>query len=165
MGLPKFNNDESINPLDLVENIALQKGWLYDRNDYNEILINIGTENTDYELTFIWLEDQELLHVVCSFDNYTPNIREATLQNLLLQINNRMILGHFDYWKDSHIIVFRQALTLAGNLFPSTEQIEVLLKAIEICESHYQAFRLVSIVGLCAEDALKCCLFETKGTA
>lgn len=165
MGLPKLKNNENIQLIDLVETIAMQKGWLCDRTDYNELTINIGTENTDYELTFAWLDEQELLHVICAFDNHMPSIREATLQSLIAQINSRMILGHFDYWQDSHIIVYRQALTLAGNLLPSDEQIEVLLKAVEICESHYQAFRLVSIVGLDAEEALKCCLFETQGSA
>ncbi len=165
MGLPRLYKNEFIHPVDMVENIAINRGWLFDRSTYSEIAINISTENTNYELTFVWLEEQEILHVVCAFDNHTPSIRQPAMQSLLLQINSRMIMGHFDYWSDTHIIVFRQALTLAGNVRPSASQIDTLLKAVEICESHYQAFRLVSIVGLSAEAALKCCLFETKGSA
>ena len=165
MGLPQLDENEFIHPIDMVEHLAFQRGWICDRATYNEVLIHIVTENTNYELSFIWLEEQEILHVVCAFDNHTPGARQSIVQHLIWQINSKLLVGHFDYWADTHIIVFRQALILAGNVMPTNLQIEALFKAIEICESHYQAFRLVSIVGLSAEAALKCCLFETKGTA
>jgi len=75
-------------------------------------------------------------------------------------------MGHFDFWEDSSSVIFRQALLLSGGLHPSNAQVEnLLVNALDVCETHFSAFQMVAWSSLSAENALQFALFETKGNA
>ncbi|WP_455476519.1 YbjN domain-containing protein [Bartonella sp. B17] len=153
-------------PVDFIEQIAHKYDWSFERNVKDEINVCVEGARTNYRVAFSWMEEQEALHLACAFDLFTDNARTAEMHRLLLAINEKLLLGHFDYWQGDNSVIYRQGLLLAGGLHPSHIQVETLLvHALRVCESHYTAFQMVAWAGESACKALQYTLFETVGNA
>ncbi|AQX21740.1 hypothetical protein Bcsk_011060 [Bartonella sp. CDC_skunk] len=153
-------------PVDFIEQIAYKYDWSFERNVQDEISVCVEGKRACYNLSFSWIEEQEALHLACAFDLFIENTRTAEVQRLLLAINEKLLLGHFDYWQGNNSVIYRQGLLLAGGVHPSRIQVETLLiYALKICESHYAAFQMVAWAGESAHKALQYALFETVGNA
>lgn len=166
MGLPQVDTRNDTHPIDVIEEVAHANDWVFERAGDDEVAIGVGGKWTEYNLAFSWLADREALHLSCAWEVKVGESRFNELTRLLVLINERMILGHFDFWQTEGIIMFRQSLLLSGGIEPTERQIEGLLEgAVEACESYYQAFQYVIWSGLPAREALENVMFETMGTA
>ena len=155
-----------IHPVDVIEQVAHNNDWSFERAGDDEISISVTGTWTDYHVSFSWMEDFEALHLACAFDIKVPENRTLEVMRLLSLINEQMLFGHFDLWEQEGAIMFRQSLLLAGGVEPSSQQVEVLLSsALEACECYFQAFQFVVWSGTSAKDALSSVLFETHGNA
>jgi hypothetical protein len=155
-----------IHPVDVIEQVAHNNDWSFERAGDDEISISVAGTWTDYHVSFSWMEDFEALHLACAFDIKVPEARALEVMRLLSLINEQMLFGHFDLWEQEGAIMFRQSLLLAGGVEPSSQQVEVLLSsALEACECYFQAFQFVVWSGTNARDALASVLFETFGSA
>ncbi|WP_455478873.1 YbjN domain-containing protein [Bartonella sp. B10] len=153
-------------PVDFIEQIACKYDWSFERNVEDEINVCVEGKQANYRLAFSWMEEQEALHLSCAFDLFIENTRTAEMHRLLLAINEKLLLGHFDYWHGDSSVIYRQGLLLVGGVHPSHLQVETLLiHALKICESHYTAFQMVAWSGESACKALQYALFETVGNA
>ncbi|EJF89182.1 YbjN domain-containing protein [Bartonella tamiae] len=153
-------------PVDLIEQMAFGHDWSFERTGEDEITVCIEGHWTNYNIAFSWMEDQEALHLACGFNFVVFPNRQAESRSLVLAINEKLLMGHFDYWERSASIIYRQALLLTGGAHPSDIQLQtLLLNAIEICESHYSAFQMVAWSDTSAENALQYALFDTVGNA
>jgi hypothetical protein len=91
--------------------------------------------------------------------------RRAQMAALLMHINAKMWIGHFDMFADEGALVFRHAM-----IFPdaraSAAQCEALLNlAVEACEHYYPAFQFVLWGGKTAEEAMAAAVLECVGQA
>ncbi|MCZ2204100.1 YbjN domain-containing protein [Bartonella sp. A05] len=153
-------------PVDFIEQIAYKYDWAFERNVEDEISVCIKGKQANYNLAFSWMEEQEALHLSCAFELFIENYRTSEMHRLLLAINEKLLLGHFDYWHKDNSVIYRQGLLLAGGVHPSHIQVEALLAhALKICESYYVAFQMVAWAGESAYKALQYALFETVGNA
>lgn len=153
-------------PVDVIEQIAARNGWSFERDDANEISIAIAGHWCDYRANFTWLDEVEALHLSCSFDLKVPERRRAEVRELIGRLNERLWVGHFDYWSGEHMVMFRHSLLLPGAVQPAQDQCEALLKiAADTCERYFQAFQFVVWAGKSAADALDSAIFETAGEA
>ncbi|WP_208436044.1 YbjN domain-containing protein [Bartonella phoceensis] len=153
-------------PVDFIEQIACQYDWSFERDAQDEIRVCVEGKRANYRLAFSWMEEHEALHLACAFDLSIENVRMAEMHRLLLAINEKLLLGHFDYWQGNHSVIYRQGLLLAGGVHPSHVQVETLLiHALKVCESYYVAFQMVAWYGENACKALQYTLFETVGNA
>ncbi|UNE55569.1 YbjN domain-containing protein [Bartonella machadoae] len=153
-------------PVDFIEQIACKYDWSFERDAQDEISVCVEGKRANYRLAFSWMEEQEALHLACAFDLSMENARTAEMHRLLLAINEKLLLGHFDYWQGNNSVIYRQGLLLAGGVHPSHIQVETLLiYALKVCESHYVAFQMVAWRGESACKALQYTLFETVGNA
>ncbi|WP_019222364.1 YbjN domain-containing protein [Bartonella rattaustraliani] len=153
-------------PVDFIEQIACKYDWSFERDVQDEIRVCVEGKRTTYRLAFSWMEEQEALHLSCAFDLSIENARTTEVHRLLLAINEKLLLGHFDYWQGNHSVIYRQGLLLAGGVHASHIQVETLLiHALRVCESHYAAFQMVAWSGESASKALQYSLFETVGNA
>ena len=149
----------------MIEQVAHNNDWAFERTGDDEISISVAGSWTDYHVSFSWMEDFEALHLACAFDIKVPESRTLEVMRLLSLINEQMLFGHFDLWEQEGAIMFRQSLLLAGGVEPSSQQVEVLLSsALEACECYFQAFQFVVWSGTSAKDALAGVLFETTAT-
>lgn len=153
-------------PLDVIERMASNRAWNFDRDAEDEIAISVSGRWADYHIAFTWLADLEALHISCAFDMKVPDARRAETMALVSVINERMWVGHFDIWPNDNVIMFRHALLLAGGALPNNSQCDALLNvALESCDRHFQAFQFVVWAGRTAHEAMDAVLFETVGEA
>jgi len=163
---PEKETDRAEHPVDVVEQLAANNDWSFDREDEDEISISVSGVWTDYHVAFTWLADLETLHVSCAFDLKAPERRRTEILTLVSAINEQLWVGHFDLWPKEGVVMHRHGLLLVGGAQPSGEQCAALLNnALTTCERFYQAFQFVLWAGKSAREALEAATFETKGEA
>jgi hypothetical protein len=158
--------DSRNNPLAVVEDIAADHNWSFERSGEDEVTIVSKGDWTDYQLSFTWMTEIEALHLACAFDMKIPGPRRAEVQRLIAAINEQLWIGHFDIWTHTGMIMYRQALVLPGGITASTAQCEsMLVGAIHACERYYPAFQFVVWAGKSAPEAMSAVMFDTEGEA
>ena len=60
------------NPLAVVEDIAADHNWSFERSGEDEVTIVSKGDWTDYQLSFTWMSEIEALHLACAFDMKIP---------------------------------------------------------------------------------------------
>jgi hypothetical protein len=158
--------DSRNNPLAVVEDIAADNNWSFERSGEDEVTIVSKGDWTDYQLSFTWMNEIEALHLACAFDMKIPVPRRAEVQRLIAAINEQLWVGHFDIWTHTGMIMYRQALVLPGGMTASTAQCETMLvSAIHACERYYPALQFVVWAGKTASEAMTAAMFDTQGEA
>ena len=166
MALPQPDMSREAHPIDVIEEVAHANDWVFERAGDDEVAIGVTGKWTVYNIAFSWLAEHEALHLSCAWEVKVGESRYNEMARLLAAINERMLLGHFDFWQTEGIVMFRQSLILTGGIEPTDRQIEALLKsATDSCETYFQAFQYVIWSGLPAREALDNVLFETVGSA
>ncbi len=154
------------NPVDVIEFVAANNDWSFERAGDDEIAMTVAGVWADYHISFSWMEDLEALHVACAFDLKVPENRVNEVICLLSHVNGQILMGHFDLWRQEDVVIFRQSLLLVGGVEPTGQQVEVLLSnALEACEAYFQAFQFVVWSGMDAVSAVDAVMFETVGEA
>jgi hypothetical protein len=158
--------DSRNNPLAVVEDIAADNNWSFERSGEDEVTIVSKGDWTDYQLSFTWMTEIEALHLACAFDMKIPPPRRPEVQRLVAAVNEQLWIGHFDIWTHTGMIMHRQALVLPGGITASTAQCESMLTgAIHACERYYPAFQFVVWAGKSAHEAMSAAMFDTEGEA
>ncbi|CCM76630.1 YbjN domain-containing protein [Rhizobium mesoamericanum] len=166
MSLMELEVERQSNPVDMIEYVAANNDWSFERSGDDEIAMTVEGKWADYHVSFSWMEEFEALHLGCAFDVKVPEQRVNEVTKLLAAINGQVLMGHFDLWRQEDVIIFRQSLLLAGGAEPTNRQVEVLLaSALDTCEAYYQAFQFVIWSGMDANRAMEAVLFETVGEA
>ncbi|MBO3760991.1 YbjN domain-containing protein [Ciceribacter sp. L1K23] len=166
MSLIEMEFERQSNPVDMIEFVASNNDWTFERSGEDEIAMTVAGRWADYHVSFSWMEEFEALHLACAFDIRIPETRVNEVIRLLSLVNGQVLMGHFDLWRQEDVVIFRQSLLLAGGAEPTNRQVEVLLSsAIDACEAYYQAFQFVVWSGLEAQAAIDAVLFETVGEA
>jgi hypothetical protein len=158
--------DSSSHPLTVVEDIAADNNWSFERSGEDEITIVSRGEWTDYQLSFTWMGEIEALHLACAFDMKIPSARQGEVQRLIAAINEQLWIGHFDLWTHTGMVMHRQALVLPGGITASSAQCESMLsQAINACERYFRAFQFVVWAGKSTPEAMTAVMFDTEGEA
>jgi hypothetical protein len=166
MTLLESTIDSPKNPIAVIEDIAADNNWAFERSGDDEVTIVSRGAWTDYQLSFTWMGEIEALHLASAFDMKIPVARRAEVQRLIASVNEQLWVGHFDIWTQSGMIMHRQALVLPGGASASTAQCEVMLAgAVHACERYYPAFQFVVWAGKTAAEAMSAAMFDTAGEA
>jgi hypothetical protein len=153
-------------PLAVVERMASQNSWPFSRTLTDEIMLAICGKWTDYQVSFSWIEDIEVLHLACGFEMKIPQSRFVEVLRLLAGINEQLWMGHFEVWGQSGLVLFRHALLLIGGGSTSTRQCEATLgTALDSCERYFPALQFVVWAGKSAREALDVAMVATAGEA
>jgi hypothetical protein len=164
-----LHQDETVSrphPLDLLERTVEENGWSYERAGSDELNLSVAGRWSDHHFSFTWREDLQSLHLSSAFDmRVNGESRLFDIAALLMYVNARLWIGHFDLWPEDGTIVFRHAM-----IFPeahaSASQCEALLNlALEACEHYYPAFQFVLWGGKSAEEAVAAAILECQGQA
>ena len=158
--------DDTANPLEHVEMLAASNDWPLARTGEDEAQLAVSAGDTGLQLTVNWREDTESLYVASMFDLKIPAARAAETARLVQQINERLLLGHFDFWRADGLVLYRNGLLLTGGARATEAQCESLITlALQACQRYYPAFQFVIWAGKTAGEAIAACLFETAGEA
>jgi hypothetical protein len=150
----------------VVERMVREHRWPYQRDGNEQITLAVRGKWTDYQGSFVWMPGVEALHLALAFDLTQPDHCRPELRRLTSMINEQLWIGHFDQWSGESLVMYRNALVLAGAQVPSVRQCEALLgAACRICERYHPAYQFVVWAGEGAEAALTAASFETAGNA
>jgi hypothetical protein len=166
MAFIELSEERLINPVDTVESVANVNEWPFDRSGDDEITISVQGQWSDYHIAYTWMDDLEALHCACAFDLKVPEGRRNAVRDLVQKINEQLWVGHFDFWSDEGVLLFRHALPLPDGIEASQRQCELLMEfAVEASERYFQAFQFVVWAGKSPEEAMAAASFETVGEA
>ena len=158
--------DSRNHPLAVIEDIAADNNWSFERSGEDELTIVSKGKWTDYQLSFTWMAEIEALHLACAFDMKIPLARRAEVQRLIAGINEQLWIGHFDLWTHTGMIMHRQALVLPGGMNATTAQCRSMLaEALAACERYFPAFQFVVWAGKSPTEAMAAAMFDTDGEA
>ncbi len=167
--MPVIHQDEPLqapHPLDLLERTVEDNGWSFERAGKDELNLSVAGRWCDHHFSFTWREDLQSLHLSSAFDmRINGETRRGDVAALLMHVNARLWIGHFDLWPDDGTIVYRHAMIFPG-AGTSSAQCEALLNlALEACEHYYPAFQFVLWGGKTAEEAVAAAVLECQGRA
>jgi len=161
-----YEDEPSLNPLDLVEQFVTTNDWAFDRRSDDELAAEVPGRWCNYSLYFAWREDMGAMHFTCAFDMKVPDAKRLPIFELLGMVNEKLWLGHFGLWEDEGVPMFRHTSLLRGTPGAVPEQVEDLIDiAVGECERFYPAFQFVIWGGKSAKDAMAASLLETQGEA
>lgn len=155
------------NPIDLVENIFSKKSFEFERRSINEVVVEVQGKWNNMLLFFSWEENMRCLHLSCLMDIKSTIEDRSKIFELLALVNEDLWLGHFSYWTEQNMPVFKHAILLNDE----DEQIlngkisQVIDIAIRECERMYPIFKVVLTKGMDPKQALYPMLMETMGQA
>ncbi len=165
MNLAK-NCKNTANPIDLVEGLFDRKSFELERRSANEIAIEIKGKWNSMLLFFTFEESMKVLHMSCLMDIETTTEDSASIFELLAMTNETLWMGHFSYWNEQKVPVFKHSVIadendegFAGKL---SQMIDI---AIKECERMYPVFNVVLNKGMDPKRAMYPMLMETKGSA
>jgi hypothetical protein len=158
--------EERHSPLEVVEHMAAANNWPFERSAESEIALVVTGKRANYQISFSWMEDIEVLHVACAFEMKVPQLRLSEVQRLIAGINEQLWIGHFDVWTQNGVVMFRHGLILGGGVAVTGRQCEVALSsALDTCERFYPAFQFVVWAGKTGREAIDSVTIETYGEA
>ena len=106
------------------------------------------------------------LHFTLTLDLKPTAARQTAISKLILMANERLWLGHFDYWIEDQVVLFRHTLPMLDRVEPDPGEIRaVLAAATDAVNMFVPAFNFVIWAGKSPEEAIDAALFETDGEA
>jgi len=157
---------QSINPLDVVEELVTASNWSCNRHSDSELMIEVAGRWCGYHLYFLWRPEVGAMFFSCQVDLRVPATKRADCCDLLATVNEDLWLGHFDIVKEDGTPMFRHTIPLRGAPGLSAEQFEDLIDtALAECERFYPALQLVVWGGRSVTEALQVARMDTIGEA
>ena len=157
---------DDIHPIDIVETLAEQHAWEFDRVTDDQIAMAVEGQWRTYSLTLAWNAQDETLRLICTFEMEPPDNRLPALYDLLNRCNDMVWTGAFTYWAEQKLMVWRYGLLLSGGQIAAPEQIDDLIaQAVLAAERFYPAFQLVTWGDRSPADSLKVAIAEAYGRA
>ncbi|MEM7743060.1 MAG: YbjN domain-containing protein [Pseudomonadota bacterium] len=155
-----------IHPIDIVETLAHDCEWEFDRVGEDQIAMAIEGGWRVYSVNLAWSGYDDMLRLVCSFELTPPEERLGEMLELINLANDQIWCGSFVLWPEHKLMAFRYGLTLAGGATATPEQIEAMvLTAVGFAERYYPAFQLVGWSNQTPTEALQVAIEEAYGTA
>ncbi len=153
-------------PLDQVEATLEGLGWPTERTEDGTLHSAAETRWGEMALMLVHRAHPAALHLSLTLDVKPVAARKAAIAELILLANERLWLGHFDFWMDDNVIVFRYTLPLAGRVdLPGAELEAIFAAAVSAADRFLPAFNFLIWAGKAPREALEAALFETDGEA
>lgn len=161
-----LNEDTDFDLFETVEHVLGVMGWQYERDGYDAVQCVAPTRWGEMGALFASRMDPAALHFSLTLDVKPQATKKSIIAELVLLMNERLWLGHFDYWAEDEVIIFRHALPLEGRVTAGTGEIQAVLNAaIEATVQFVPAFNFVIWAGKTPSEAMTAAMFETEGEA
>ncbi len=104
-------------PIDMLERTVEDNGWAFERSGRDELNLSVSGRWCDHHFCFTWRDDLASLHLSSAFDmRVTDSKRRADVAELLMHVNAKLWIGHFDLWPEDGSLIFRHAM-----IFPESK--------------------------------------------
>ncbi|MEM9937831.1 MAG: YbjN domain-containing protein [Pseudomonadota bacterium] len=158
---------QDIDPMELVESCLAEAGWDFQRDEEDNTLQCIANSRWgDMGGMFASRREPPALHFSITLDIKPKRERQAQISELVMMANERMWVGHFDYWIDEGVLLYRHALPLLDRVEPEAGEVRAILAAgLDAINMFVPAFNFVIWAGKTPREAMEAALFETTGEA
>ena len=155
------------NPIDIIETIFSGKNYEFERRSGNEVVVEIEGKWNNMLLFFNWEENMRCLHLSCLMNIQTQIEDRSKVFELMALANEDLWLGHFSYWAEQNMPVFKHSLIIDDTDEFSIESkiAQVIEIAVKECERMYPAFNVVLTKGLSPQYALNPLSMAVAGQA
>ena len=154
------------NPIDIIENIFASQSYELERRNANEVVVEVQGKWNNMLLFFAWEANMRCMHFSCLMDIESTIEDRSKIFELLALVNEELWVGHFSYWAEQNIPVFKHSVILNDEeeLFESKIS-QIVDIAIRECERMYPVFKVVLTKGMDPHQALYPMLMDTVGQA
>lgn len=164
--LDSYPITEADGAMEVVEQTVLGAGWACERTEEGVVHCANMTKWGEFGGMFAWRDEPASLGFSLTLDLRAPHAKQSVISDLLRRINERLWLGHFDYWNEDGVAVFRHTIPMLDRIAPDPgEIVAVLTAALEAADQFLPAFNFVVWAGKSAEEAVNAVVFETHGEA
>jgi len=137
------------NPIDVVENIFEAKAFELERRNPNEVVIEMQGKWKEMLIFFAWEENLRCLQISCFMDINVKTSDKNKIFELLALANSDLWMGHFSYWTEQNMPVFKHSVILNEDKNMFAEKIDQMITvAIKECERMYPIFYAVLTKGM-----------------
>lgn len=153
-------------PLELVESVLEAAGWPADRDDEGTLQVVAETRWGDMGALFAYRPEPAAVHFSMTLDVKPQRAKRAAIAELVMLANERLWLGHFDFWADDGVIIFRYTFPMEGRFELSEGEIRAVLAAsVSAADRFMPAFNFLVWAGKTPREAIEAVMFETHGEA
>ena len=154
------------NPLDILEMLAGQNEWPYERSTDEEITVAVSGDWCDFHIRYFWLAEERLLQAAGMLDMRVTQAKKADVLETINMVNEQLAIGHFAIWTEDNSLVFRHSNMVGVQQEVTAETCAKITEAI-LAESnkYYPVFQFVIWAGKSPQDAMKSAMLETVGQA
>lgn len=153
------------NPIDTVEQIFSTQSFELERRNLNEVVVEVQGKWNNMLLFFAWEENMSCLHLSCLMDIESEIEDRTKIFELLALANEELWVGHFSYWTEQKMPVFKHSVILNEEEFIEPKISQIIDIAIKECERMYPIFKVVLTKGMEPRQALYPMMMETIGQA
>ena len=132
------------NPLDTIEGIFARDKVTYERRKDNELVAEVDGKWDDMLVFFSYEEHLRCLHISCLLNIETSNVNRSKIFELLAMLNENLWLGHFSYWSEQKMPIFKHSIILQDTEELFSQKISKIIElSIMECERVYPIFNAV----------------------
>ena len=153
------------NPIDVVENIFSSRSFELERRSINEVVVEVQGKWNNMLLFFAWEANMQCMHLSCLMDIETKIEDRSKIFELLALVNEELWVGHFSYWTEQNIPVFKHSVILNDGEDIESKISQIIDIAIKECERMYPIFNVVLTKGMNPRQAMYPMMMETIGQA
>lgn len=160
-------HSEDIEALDVIEELLDANGWQFEREEGDDSIQCIcPTRWGELGALFALRPEPPAIHFSVTLDVKPQPAKRAAIAELVMMCNERLWLGHFDYWAEEGVIIFRHALPMLDRDTATVGEIRSLMAAaVDGCERFIPAFNFLIWAGKSPREAIDAVMFETLGEA
>ncbi len=158
----------NINPVDMAEELAGANEWAVERHGDDELTMFISGQYTDLQFRVFWRDDFKTLQFACMFDLKVPEGKRGDIYESIGMINERMWIGHFEFWAEEGALLYRHASLANDPLLGAIGEdhiITMIETALGECERFYPVFQFVMWGGQTPAQAIESAMLECAGSA
>jgi hypothetical protein len=158
--------DFDIDPLDIVEVVLEAANWPFERDEEGTLQVVAETRWGDMGALFAYRPEPSALHFSLTLDVKAMAAKRSAIAELVMLANERLWVGHFDFWSDDGVIIYRYTFPMEGRDEVTQGEIRaVIAAAVSAADRFMPAFNFLVWAGKSPREAIDAVMFETHGEA
>jgi hypothetical protein len=146
----------SDNPIDSAEHIFHRRDWGCERRGKDEVVLEVEGKWGNLLFFLAWEEHLRCLHLSCLMNIETKTEDRAKIFELLALINENLWIGHFSYWTEQRMPLFKHSIILNASETDFENKLEQLICiAVNECEQAYPLFTAVLKQGILPSQIIR----------
>ncbi len=151
-------DEDLYNPIDTIEKIFARDKVSYDRRKDTELVAEVLGKWDNMLVFFAYEEHLRCLHISCLLNLKASNVDRSKMFELLAILNENLWLGHFSYWSEQKMPIFKHSVILQDNEELFLHKISKIIElSIMECERIYPVFNAVMHQNIEPKQALYTC--------